>query len=93
MSPAYIKAPPHIKALLAAKKDIARFLTRGAVDYDALFQASKSWSSSERAFVKLSAHLYNPRTYPVTIDDVFSALDEENTRKALKILEEAYCTG
>ena len=76
--------------LSALGKPIEKYVQPGAIEFKKLKQVSRAWSSSEKALLRLAAALFNASTWPVTIEDVFYSLDEDNVRVALQALEIRY---
>ena len=76
--------------LAALGKPIEKYVQPGAIEFKKLIQASKAWSTSEKALIKLAATLFNSSVWSVKVSDVFRHLDEENTRVALQGLEIRY---
>ncbi|MDD3057137.1 MAG: hypothetical protein PHO72_02400 [Sphaerochaeta sp.] len=79
-----------IYVLAALGKSVEKHVQLGGIKFLALFKDAEVWSSSEKALVKLAAALFNADAWPVTIEDVFYSLDEENIRVALQALEIRY---
>lgn len=79
-----------IYVLSALGKPIAKYVQPGAIQFPKLKRASKVWSSSEKALVKLAATLLNYSTWPAKIGDVFRHLDEDNCQVALEALRIRY---
>lgn len=79
-----------IYVLSAMGKSVEKHVQPGAIKFLDLFKDAEVWSSSERSLLRLAATLFNASTWPVTIEDVFYSLDEENTRVALQALEIRY---
>lgn len=76
--------------LSALGKPIERFVQPGAIKFPQLKKASRAWSSSEKAMIKLAATLFNYSSWPAKIGDIFYHLDKENTKVALQALEIRY---
>lgn len=76
--------------LAALGKPVEKHIQPGAIKFPQLKKASRAWSSSEKALIKLAATLFNYSSWPAKIGDIFYHLDEENTKVALQALEIRY---
>lgn len=79
-----------IYVLSAIGKNVSKYVLAGEIKFPALFKAAKVWSSGEKALLRLAATLFNAGTYPVTINDVFYHLDDENQLVAIRGLAIRY---
>ena len=79
-----------IYVLAALDKSVEKHVQLGGIKFLGLFKDAEVWSSSERSLLRLAATLFNASTWPVSVEDVFYSLDEENTRVALQALEIRY---
>jgi hypothetical protein len=61
----------------------------GMIYFEELLKDAEVWSSSEKALLKLAAHLFNS-IWPANIDEVFYNLDYSNKRIALKAIQMRY---
>ena len=59
------------------------------IDMEALITEGAKWSSGEKALLKLASNIYDS-DFPATIHEVFSSLDDENTKLALETLRLRY---
>lgn len=82
-----------VYVLAAVEKDLGGYVSPARIDFSSLLEVSGSWSSGERALVKLAATLFNAAAWPVVVDEVFSALDAENFRLAVEALTLRYGWG
>lgn len=77
--------------LAALEKHVEEYVSKGGgIKFPQLFKDAEVWSSSEHSLLRLAATLFNADTWPVTIEDVFYSLDEENIRVALQALKIRY---
>jgi len=72
------------------KEGLPKYVSEGSIDFASLLETSGSWSSGEKALVKLAANLFNGLAWPVSIDEVFSAPDADNFRVAVEALALRY---
>jgi hypothetical protein len=80
-----------IYVLSAIGKDSVRkyIVESDRIAFDELLGVASPWSSSEKALLKLAAHLFNS-IWPANIDEVFYNLDYNNKRIALKAIQMRY---
>ncbi|WP_288959428.1 hypothetical protein [uncultured Aminobacterium sp.] len=76
--------------IAAIGKPIRASILKSGINFSEWFKEAEIWSSSERSLLRLAATLFNASTWPVTIEDVFYSLDEDNVRVALQALEIRY---
>lgn len=79
-----------IYVIAALPKDVKDYIEPRKIYFSRLMKDCKSWSSSEKAMVRLAATLYNDSAWPVRVGDVFFHLDQTNTRVALEGLRLRY---
>ncbi len=78
-----------IYCLAATGEPIQKYISRGGISFPALFEEADKWGSGERALIHLAAHLFNG-SGKMGIAEIFSPLDEENRKVAIKALELRY---
>lgn len=71
------------------KEGLSDCIQDGYIDFDALYQLSDGWSTSEKALVMLAYDLYNGKG-GITVHQLFRDLDEDNARVALEGLRLRY---
>lgn len=72
------------------KREILRYVTKDGIGFDGLLKAAATWSSGEKALVKLAATLFNAGAWPVSVNDVFYHLDGDSARVAIEALNIRY---
>ena len=75
----------------AIGKNVSEYVYPGGIRFKRLAEDSASWSSGEKALIRLAATLFNSLAWPVTVQDVFCHLDRDNARVALEALKIRYC--
>lgn len=75
-----------LSAPLLAGKRTEEYVGCGMIRFAELKQKMKPWSSSEKAFVKLAAALFNS-SWKADINDIFWSLDADNVNLALEALK------
>lgn len=74
----------------AIDKNLEPYVSPKGINFEALKAQSQSWSSGEKALLKLAAAVFNSALSPTTVDDVFYSLDSRNFQVAVEGLKMRY---